>query len=159
MLVIGGVAIVAAYANRERLALKIESVYLPVTPKPVSPGTPGRRANGAFSGDARWALSALPECFTQLSRTTGPRGFVAAHLPKDAIPVPPATTVVSADCRVFARADAVWAWRGEDRLRVPPPALLYESRSAAGGRMLELLQGSRNAYDLRVYSMTPAEQQ
>ena len=37
VIVVGSVAIVAGYANREQLAIKIKSVYAPVTPKPVTP--------------------------------------------------------------------------------------------------------------------------
>ncbi len=155
VLVVSAVVIVAGYANRERLALKIKSVYAPAAPKPVSPGLQTRRADSAFIADARWAFSALPECFTQQSRTTGPGAYVLPHLPKDARRVAQGSTIFAGDCRAFVHGSDVWVWRGKDRLRIPPPARLYESGSGHN-RMLELLQGPPNALDLRVYSLSPA---
>lgn len=152
------VSVVAAYANREQLALKIKSVYAPVTPKPVSPIEERLRRNAAFTGEGPWALSALPECFTQLTRTTGPRTYVLQHLPKNAVRVPAGSTIDAADCRVFVHGGDVWAWRGKDRLRVPAPARLYEVPGAANQRMLALLQGSANAFDLRVYRLAASGQ-
>lgn len=140
----------AAYANREYLAIKIKSVYAPVTPKPVSPEAAGKRTAGAFEGDAPWALSALPECFTQIDRSTGPLPYVLQHLPKGAAQVAPGTTVANADCRAFSQDGAVWVWRGKDRLRVPPPAKLYQAGSGAQ-RVLALLQRTGGGYDLRIY--------
>ena len=151
-------SIVAAYANREQLALKIKSVYAPVTPKPVDPLAQGARKNGSFTGDAPWALSALPECFSQLARTTGPPAYVQAHIPNDAIRVTPGTTITAADCRVFAHGSEVWVWRGADRMRIPPPARLYETSASTGSRKLLLLQGSQHGFELRIYSMVPSPQ-
>lgn len=155
VLVVGAGVIVAGYANREQLALKIKSVYAPVPPKPVSPVASTRGVNRAFIADARWAFSALPECFTQQSHSTGPGSYVLPLLPKDARPVPAGYAVFAGDCRAFVHGTQIWIWRGADRLRIPPPARLYESGSGSS-RMLELLQGPPDALDLRVYSLSPA---
>ncbi|HEV3153900.1 MAG TPA: hypothetical protein VGZ02_08865 [Candidatus Baltobacteraceae bacterium] len=157
VLVVVAVSIVAAYANRQQLALKIKSVYVPVTPKPVTPFAEGARRNGAFTGEGTWALSALPECFTQISRTTGPLSYVLEHLPRGAVRVSPGTTLAAADCRVFVHNGSVWVWRGMDRLRVPPPARLYQAPGSGGVRTLALLQGWRSASDLRIYAMAQAQ--
>ena len=130
-----------------------------MTPKPVTPFALGKRGNGAFTGDAPWALSALPECFVQESRTTGPLPFVMAHLPKGAMRVLPGRTVTAADCSVFVKGDEVWVWRGKDRLRVPPPSQLYASGNLGAGGTLALLQGGGRGFDLRVYSAAATEQQ
>lgn len=127
-----------------------------MTPKPVTPIAQNANRSGAYIGGGPWALSALPECFTQESRTTGPRAYVFAHLPRGATPVYPGSTVLAADCRVFEHEGEVWAWRGDDRLRVPAPARLYQVTSPANQRTLALLQGSANAFDLRVYRLAPA---
>lgn len=147
---VGAVSIVAAYANREALAMKIRSVYVPATPKPVTPFSERPIESGAFTGSGSWALSALPECFVQRSRITGPRQYVFAHLPRGAVRVPEGVTVTAGDCRVFVRGGDVWAWRGKDRLRVPAPAALFRQRQPQG-LTIALLQGSGKAFDLRLY--------
>ena len=146
-------AIVAGYANREQLAIKIKSVYAPVTPKPVTPFSAAPRKSAAFTGEGAWALSALPECLSQMDRTTGPRAYVLAHLPARAVQVLPGSTIQVADCRIFVEDSSVWVWRGSDRLRVPPPARLYRYKTGDGGNGLALLSGSKDAYDLRIYLM------
>lgn len=125
----------------------------------MTPFAQGKRGNGAFAGDAPWALSALPECFVQESRTTGPLRFVMAHLPKGATLVLPGRTLTAADCSVFVKGNEVWVWRGKDRLRVPPPSQLYASGRLSAGGTLALLQGGGRGYDLRVYSAAKTEQQ
>lgn len=149
-----GVAVVAGYANRDRIRLKIASVYATVPPKAAQPAAALGRNAGAVSGDAAWALSALPECFAQLSKSTSPSlGYVLAQLPSGAVMVRPPQRLRYADCTLDVRDDVIYVRRGEDHLRVPPPARLYVG--AAPDRVA-LLRGGRNGYDLRIYrTVTP----
>lgn len=123
-------------------------------------GTPGpaqrdfRRGGtaGDMDGDAPWALSALPECFRQLSSASGAPAFVRGKMPPGARLVPNGTTIVSADCTLAVRGDEVRVARGADRLRVPPVARLYE---ASGGRLvLDRRSGGRE--EVRVYARAGA---
>ncbi len=138
---------VAAYANRDVLAIKIKSVYVRVAPKASIPQRTRAPNRGAFSGDAPWALSALPECFTQASKTTSPQlQPVLQHLPKGATMVRPPADLRYADCTLLVRGDVIYVRRGGDRMRVPPAARLYVS-----GNGLALLRSLEGGYELRVY--------
>jgi hypothetical protein len=126
------------------------------TPRYVTAtGTPGppQRAGiddakpGDIYGDAPWALSALPECFRQISSARGSRTFVHSKIPSGVRRVANGRTILSADCALFVHGDEVRVSRGADRLRVPPRTQLYE---ASGGRLvLERRAGGRE--DVRVY--------
>ncbi len=150
-----GVAIVAGFANRDRLRLKIASVYATVPPKPVQKPPLSARKAGSFSGDAPWALSALPECFTQLSKTTGPLSYVLAHLPSGGHMVlsAQARALRYADCVLRVRGEAVYVQRGVDRMRIPPPARVYVN---GAGTKIALLRGLEGGYELRVYQVAGA---
>jgi hypothetical protein len=141
-----GVAIVAGYANRDRIRLKIASVTASVPPKAAQTPPPSARRSTAFHGDAPWALSALPECFAQVSKTTGPPRYVLAHLPKGATMVRPPQDLTFADCKLHVAGETIYVQRGVDRLRVPPPARLYVSDGEVA-----LLRGGAGGYELRVY--------
>jgi hypothetical protein len=142
-----GVAIVAGYANRDRIRLKIASVTASVPPKAAQTPPASARRSTAFSGDAPWALSALPECFSQISKSTSPTlGYVLAHLPKGASMVRPPQDLSYADCSVHIAGDAIYVKRGADRMRIPPPARLY-----VNGGQVALLRGGTGGYELRVY--------
>lgn len=134
------------YWNREQLAIRIKSVFVPVPPKAAQTQPPSKRRTGAFIADAGWALSVLPECFTQTSKSTGPLEYVLANLPPASSMLRPGAAVNSADCAVSVTADTVVVTRGSDKLRVPPIARLYQ----APGR-LALLRGADNGFELRVY--------
>lgn len=139
--------IVGVYWNREQLAIRIKSVFVPVPPKAAQTPPPSKRTNsGAFIADAGWALSVLPECFTQTSKSTGPLKYVLADLPSGARMLRPGATVDSADCHVTVTADTVVVIRGSDRLRVPPVARLYEAPGS-----IALLRGAGDGFELRVY--------
>ncbi|HKU68895.1 MAG TPA: hypothetical protein VJP85_14065 [Candidatus Baltobacteraceae bacterium] len=138
------------YAHPE-IAIKIKSVFVKVPPKAAQGGPPSKRANAAFVADAGWALSVLPECFTQTSKSTGPLKYVLANLPAGASMLRPGASVESADCRVNVTADTVVVTRGFDRLRVPPIARLYQ---AAGH--VALLRGADDGFELRVYETMAA---
>ena len=78
-----------------------------------------------FSGQGPWVLSALPGCFDEQSRVSGPYADLAAKLPPAGDRIAPGTTLDVAGCTVFVRARDIWVDRGSDRLRVPPEAALY----------------------------------
>lgn len=108
------------------------------TPSPPQNGGDGIHTAQPVEGEAPWALSALPECFTQLTRTSGPRAFVAHAMPRGArIVVPPAKLRV-ADCELALRAAVVTVTRGENvltvsgaRLYVAGETLVLERRIGA----------------------------
>jgi len=118
-----------------------------------SPGPPERddfrQRALAVSGIAPWALSALPECFRQLFRATGPAAFVDAKMPRHALRLPPGATLRVADCSVAVGREAAVVTRGENRLIVPPPARLFLSE---GHLVLDRALG-RNRRDLRIYAL------
>lgn len=139
------------YWNREQLAIRIKSVFVRVPPKAAQTQPPSKREAGAFIADAGWALSVLPECFTQTSKSTGPLKYVLANLPAGSSMLRPGTTVNSADCTVSVTGDTVVVTRGSDKLRVPPIARLYQSPNR-----LALLRGADNGFELRVYATVAA---
>jgi hypothetical protein len=94
----------------------------------------------------------LPECFAQLSKTTGPAHYVLAHLPKGATMVGTAQDLFYADCKLHVAGETIYVQRGEDRFRVPPPARVYVN---AADQKLALLRGVSGGYELRIYE-TPA---
>jgi len=147
--VVVGVAIVAAYANRDVIALKIKSVYVRVPPKAANGGNAGG-VPGAVRGDAPWALSALPECFQQRSKaTSSDLAYALAHLPKGATMVRPPATLRYADCTLTILQDTIYVTRGSDRLRIPPHARLY-----TGPNALALLRVTGSGYELRTYDVS-----
>jgi hypothetical protein len=78
-----------------------------------------------FTGQGPWVFSALPGCFDEQSRVTGPSRALAARFPPAANRIAPGTTFVAGACTVIVRAHDIWVDRGADRLRVPPDAALY----------------------------------
>jgi len=144
--VVTGVAIVAAYADREQFALKIKSVYAPAPPKAANGAVRGAVPD-AVTGDAPWALSALPECFRQRSKATSVHeSFILAHLPKHAVMVRPPATLQFADCTLRVAGAEIFVRRGKDELRIAPPARLYTAQDAVA-----LLRATPTGYELRTY--------
>lgn len=142
---------VAGYANRGRLRLKVASVYASVPPKAAQTAPPSKRAGRAFVADAPWALSALPECFTPLAKSTGPNlPSVLAHLPAHMTMVRPPARLRYGDCTLVLSGARVLVLRGEDRLRIPPPTRIY-----TGAGILASLRAANGGYDLRTYSVKP----
>ena len=145
------VAVVAAYANRGRLRLQIASVQASVPPKVSQTEPPTRRQAVPFTGDAPWALSALPECFFPASESTAASlSYVLAHLPRGAAMVRPPARLTYHDCTIRVAGDEVFVDRGKDRLRIPPPVRLY-----AAGRSLAVLRVTDGHYELRNYRVLP----
>jgi hypothetical protein len=151
--VVAAFVAVGAYSNRENLAIKIKSVFVKVPPKAAQTEPPSQRKAPAFTGDAPWALSALPECFAQVSKSTGPDlSYILAHLPKGSQMVRPPEDLYYADCVLRIRGDAVYVQRGSDRMRIPPATRVYVNYQ---DQKLAVLRGAQGAYELRVYE-TPA---
>jgi hypothetical protein len=78
-----------------------------------------------FTGQGPWVLSALPACFDEQSRVSGPAAAVRAKLPPAGDRIAPGTTLQVGSCTLVVRARDIWVDRGPDRLRVPPEAALY----------------------------------
>jgi hypothetical protein len=140
------VAIAAtAYVQRDLIRIKIAAVNQPATPKPE--GSSQSSATAApFSGDAPWALSALPECFTQIEEDVGSLPYVRSHLPKGAVAIRPPATLVFGDCTIRVRALDAAVERGPDRFHIPPQASFYRS-----GDRLVLLHANGKRGELRIY--------
>jgi hypothetical protein len=103
---------------------------------------------GEVTGDAPWALSALPECFAQRQETTGNAADVRAKLPAGARPIPAGTRLAFGSCTIFVRNGELLVVRGADRLRIPPRATLYRI-----GRSLALVRTSGKSAVLRTYDI------
>lgn len=138
--------VVAAWVNRDLIRIKIASVYARVPAKAGPPGAREQGPPGALRGDAPWALSALPECLTQTSESTGAPAYVRAHLPPGATPVVPPVTLVYGDCSIRIADDEAYVRRGTDRLRIPPRVRFYRAEG-----LLALIRETRNGAELRVY--------
>jgi hypothetical protein len=122
-------------------------VFVPVPPKAAQHVAEGPRKAAVFSGDAPWALSALPECFDQTSKSTSPTlPFIIAHLPAGATMVRPPARLQYGDCTLRVRGDEVFVDRGGDHMHIPPQARIY----TAPGKVA-LLRGTEGGYELRVY--------
>lgn len=117
--------------------------------KASAPPPPAENA----TGNAPWALSALPDCFSQRSQTTGSMAYVRARLPVGAQPVRAGTRLIYGPCTILVRDDELLVERGSDRLRVPPHATLYTI-----GDSLALLRTSETGTDLRIYDITTNHQ-
>jgi|GEM_PF-2030490 hypothetical protein len=99
----------------------------------------------ALSGDAPWALSALPGCARQHAEHRGSTADVRAKIPSAATPV--RGRIRAGVCTVDVTADGIIVERGGDRLRIPPPArLLYWNDR------YYLYEDDRKGAVLRVYS-------
>ena len=138
--------VVGVYWNRENLAIRIRSVFVKTPPKAAQTPPPSKRRESAFVGDAAWALSALPECFMQTERASGPLKYVLSQLPPRASMVRPGGALDVADCHVTVQGESVLVRRGMDRLRIPAPARLYQAPGSVA-----LLRGANNGYELRIY--------
>ncbi|MFN2448369.1 MAG: hypothetical protein ABR508_01060 [Candidatus Baltobacteraceae bacterium] len=137
----------AGWVNRDRIRLKIASVYASVPPKASQTHRPLPRPHTNVAGDAPWALSALPECFTQVAKTTGPPPYVLAHLPAGLAMERDGARLKVADCALRVAGDAIFVHRGADHLRIPPPARLYD-----GPGQTAVLRSDAGGYELRVYT-------
>jgi hypothetical protein len=147
VIVTGTVVAIAGWTNRDLIRIKIASVYASAAPKPEASSRIGRGTGTGLSGDAPWALSALPECLTQTSKATGTRQYALAHLPSGAVPVAPPASLRFGDCTISVTGREAYVRRGSDRFRIPPPVRFYRAPGA-----LALLRGNAaGGNELRVY--------
>jgi hypothetical protein len=96
-----------------------------------------------FTGQGPWVLSALPSCFDEQSRVSGPYAELAPKLPPAGDRIAPGTTLTVGDCSIRVRERDIWVDRKGDRLRVPPDAKLYRvdgrlTLAVRSGRQLEI---------------------
>jgi hypothetical protein len=102
------------------------SAHATGTPTVESPSRPEPASTpAAFSAEGPWVLSALPGCFDEQSRVSGPAALLREKLPPASERVAAGTTLHVAECTLIVRAHDIWVERGADRLRVPPEAALY----------------------------------
>jgi hypothetical protein len=146
VIVVGAAVLATAWANRDLIRIKIAGSHLHggamgLAAGAVQPGSPA-----PLSGDAPWALSALPECLAQVSESRGSRRYVWAHLPAGAAPIRPPAVLIYGDCTITVAGDAAYVQRGADRLRIPPPVQFYR---AAGE--LALIRQTKGRFELRLY--------
>jgi hypothetical protein len=113
--------------------------------KPTAPPPPPDDT----TGNAPWALSALPDCFVQRSETSGAPAYVEAQIPPGAQPVRDGTRLSYGPCTILVHKSELLVERGADRLRVPPRATLYTA-----GNMLVLIRVSGKTAVLRSYEIT-----
>ncbi|HEY1867946.1 MAG TPA: hypothetical protein VGG70_06580 [Candidatus Cybelea sp.] len=137
---------VAGWANRDLIRIKIASVYAHVAAKPGNATASLRPTAAPLSGDAPWALSALPECLMQTAESTGSRHYVRAHLPAGSVPIRPPATLHYGDCSVTITGDEAYVRRGSDRLRIPPRVQFYRAQD-----LLVMIRETPQAVELRVY--------
>lgn len=143
--------VVAGWTHRDLIRIKIASVYAHVPTKAGSASRQEKRKSAALNGDAPWALSALPECLTQTSESTGSQRYVLSHLPPGSVRILPPANLTYGDCSIRIVGDEAYVRRGADLLRIPPRAQFYR----AGG-LLALMRQSTDRIELRVYE--PARQ-
>ncbi|GAC1396217.1 MAG: hypothetical protein NVS3B17_01850 [Vulcanimicrobiaceae bacterium] len=104
------------------------------------------RATGTpVGGDAPWALSALPECFVQRASRRGSVAYARVLL-AGARPLASGTVLHVADCTLVLRGDFATVTRGENHLRIPPPARFFALGNAT---IVERRDGARD--DVRLY--------
>ncbi len=145
-IVLGVAVVVAGWTNRDLIRIKIASVYARLPSKPHAAGGSQEGAGAPLRGDAPWALSALPECLIQMSKSTGSQTYVRAHLPRSAAPIRAPATLVYASCSIRILGDEAYVRRGADRLRIPPHAKFYRA-----GALLALIRETPQGAELRVY--------
>jgi len=148
VIVLSVVVLATAWENRELIRIRIASTSLPASPKPAD-STGGRSENVPLRGDAPWALSALPECLTQLSVTTGSLPYVRAQVPAGATPVVPPATLAYGDCTISVTGDEAEVRRGNDRFHIPGSVRFYR-----GPALLAVLRSGGGGNELRVYLPT-----
>ena len=149
VIVVGALVLATAWANRELIRIKIAGISAQVAARGGGASLMQPTAAPPLRGDATWALSALPECLSQLSESTGPLNYVRAHLPEHAIPIVPPASLVYGDCTITVTGDEAFVRRGEDRLRIPPHVQFYRA-----DRLLVLIRRSARGAELRVYQPT-----
>lgn len=70
------------------------------TPGPAQRAHAGDHASEGVTGFAPWALSALPECFTQTREVRGPGAYVQARVAAGLVEIREGSRLRSGDCTV-----------------------------------------------------------
>jgi len=135
-----------AWNNRDLIRIRIAPTSVPAPPKPDDAGAVHGHSDEPLSGDAPWALSALPDCASEVRSAHGPIAYVRAKLPNDAQPIAAGTVLTLGACTIFVNDGEIRVDRGTDRLRIPPRSTFY--RTGVG---FALLRQSGKFADLRVY--------
>jgi hypothetical protein len=148
-IVFGTAVLASGWANRDLIRIRIASVYARVKAPAGKAGTSAAATVAPLSGDAPWALSALPDCLTQISESNGSLAYVRAHLPARAVAIVPPATLVYGDCSIAIDGDEAYVKRGVDRLRIPPPVRFYRT-----GNVLALERKTAGGAELRIYQPT-----
>jgi hypothetical protein len=146
LIVLASAVVVAGWVNRDLIRIKIASVYARVSANPGAAASE-QRASVPLSGDAPWALSALPECLTQMTESMGTLAYVRAHLPHGAQAIAPPATLRYGDCSISIAGDEALVRRGPDRLRIPPRVQFYRTQG-----LLAMLRQTPQGAELRVYA-------
>jgi hypothetical protein len=146
VIVLAVAVVVAGWTNRDLIRIKLASVYARASAKPGAFAGFERATEAPLSGDAPWALSALPECLTQTTESEGSFAYVRAHLPAGAVPILPPARLVYGDCSIRIVGDEAYVRRGVDRLRIPPRVQFYRADG-----LLVLIRRATQGDELRVY--------
>lgn len=112
-----------------------------------SQGPDSTATSGALAGDAPWALSALPDCAHQHMEARGRPRHVQAMIPHDAQRID--GRLEAGPCVLDVTSRGIEVRRGQDHLRIPPPARLLHADDR-----YYLYEENRKGAVLRVYSFT-----
>jgi hypothetical protein len=146
VIVLSVAVLATAWSTGNLMRIRFAASKHPAPPQNLRLGGTGGEASGAITGDAPWALSALPDCFEPISESRGHVGYVRAHIPAGARAVPPGTHLSFGPCTILVEKGELVVRRGADRLRIPPNATLYRK-----GSSLILLRTTRSSAVLRTY--------
>jgi hypothetical protein len=146
IIVLGTAVGIAGWVNRDMIRIKIAAAYGSAPPKPEALSTVASVSEKGLRGDAPWALSALPECLVQTSKSTGQLTFVLRHLPTGAAAIAVPASLRYGDCTISLTDDEAYVRRGADRFRIPPHVRFYRAPGA-----LALLREGSGGNELRVY--------
>jgi hypothetical protein len=145
LLVVGALLVVTSFARTAK-KLEVAAVQSSGSPSASRP-QPSSKPDADVAGAAPWALSALPDCFEQLSETRGSPAYAEARLPPGGTLAPPQSVLRAADCSVTVGARDLLVRRGDLRLVVPPDVRLY-----VWPDRFAVLRRDGTQADLRVYS-------
>jgi hypothetical protein len=149
LIVLGAVAIILRLpAGHRTPGGEVRFSSSTATPGPPQNGDVSQSTPRPVTGEAPWALSALPECLRQDFRRDGTPAFARIGFPKAAVRLSPGSRFRIADCTFMVGTDTIAVQRGADRLIVPPAAHLYRS---PGKLVLERTAYGRD--EVRVYSV------
>jgi hypothetical protein len=147
----GGFVAVRSIRSTTYPALDVSSqAGATLPPKPAIEAT-STAPSRPFSGEAPWALAALPACFEQTERVDGPPAFVDARLPKSARLLADGATVQAHDCTLREHAGGVTIERGNDRFAVPGEVRIYRN----GPQAVLTYRERGQLAELRMYRILP----